>query len=460
MLSMRKEIAAQLRLAVPVVAVNLSLMSMNIVDSAMMGHVSTAGFAAVRQGHAVFWVPLSFGLGVLMALDPLMSQAVGARDTGAISRSLQRGLVLALLLSLPVGLLMLTAGDLLHWLGQPPSIIAVAADYAQTCAWALPGLLLFAALRRSLESMGRVAPLVVVAVVANLVNGLLDWVLIRGELGFPKMGAHGCALATVACSYVMFGLLIVLTRKDLLPHILPWQPRTFSIGPLLRMLWLGVPIGLTVALEIGAFNAVTFVMGWFGEVEIAANGIVLSLASVSFMVPLGLGTAAAVRVGRAVGAGDPERMRQAARVALVCGALVMCGFAILFVSLPGLLLSAFSKDPRVLALALTFMPLAAAFQLFDGLQVVGGGVLRGVGDVRFPMLANFVGYWILALPLGVLWARRWDGGPQALWCALGVALAFVAIVLVLRVRNQLAGDVQRLDLEIVPEASAGEAKSM
>ena len=458
MLSMRKEFAAQLRLAVPVVAVNLSLMSMNIVDSAMMGHVSTAGFAAVRQGHAVFWVPTAFALGVLMALDPLVSQAVGARDEGAISRSLQRGLLLALLLSLPVALLMLGASDLLQWLGQPPAIIAVAADYAQTCAWGLPGLLLFAALRRSLESMGRVAPLVVVVVVANLVNGLLDWLLIRGELGFPKMGAHGCALATVACSYVMPCLLIAITRRKLLPHLFPWVPRAFSVGPLMRMLWLGLPIGFTMALEIGAFNAVTFVMGWFGEAEIAANGIVLSLASVSFMVPLGLGTAAAVRVGRAVGAGDRLRMRQAARVALLCGALAMCGFVVVFVSIPGLLLSAFSKDPSVLALALTFMPFAAAFQLFDGLQVVAGGVLRGVGDVRFPMLANFFGYWILALPLGVLWARRWGGGPQALWCALGVALAFVATVLVLRVRSQLAGDIRRLDLETASNASAGKVK--
>jgi MATE family multidrug resistance protein len=188
-------------------------------------------------------------------------------------------------------------------------------------------------------------------------------------------------------------------------------------------------------------------MGWFGEFEIAANGIVLSLASVSFMVPLGLSTAAAVRVGHAVGAGDPQGMRRAARVALGLGAAVMGGFGLLFVGVPALLLAVFSEDPEVLALALTFMPLAAGFQMFDGLQVVASGVLRGVGDVRVPMLANFVGYWVLALPLGVLWARRWGGGPAAMWWALGGALAFVAVVLVLRVRNKLAGDIRRIDLD-------------
>lgn len=456
MLPLHRELAAQIRLSIPVIAVNLSLVSMNTVDSAMMGQESTAGLAAIRQGYAVLWVPLSFAVGVLLALDPVVAQAVGARDEGAVGRSVQRGLLMALLLSVPVGLLMLAAGDILRLLDQPPEIISVAQTYAQTCAWGLPGLLMFAALRRSLQAMGRLAPIVVVAVVANLVNAGLDWVLIRGAWGVPAMGAYGCALATVACNYIMMGLLLMLCWRDLRPWLLPIRPRAFAWRPLLRLLALGTPIGLTMALEVGAFNAVTFVMGWFSEFEIAANGIVLSIASTSFMIPLGISTAAAVRVGHAVGAGDPEGMRRAALVSLSCGAAMMIVFGLVFIAVPTLLLSMFTNDEQVLALALTFMPLAAGFQLFDGLQVVASGVLRGVGDVRVPMLANFVGYWVVALPLGVLWARRWGGGPQAMWWALGVALAFVAVVLVLRVRHRLARDIQRIDLDAPRKRSSAE----
>ncbi len=447
MSAIRAELGAQMRLAIPVVMVNLSLMTMNVVDSAVMGHVSTTGFAAVRQGHALLWVPLAFCMGMLLALDPLVAQALGAKDEPAVGRAVQRGLVTALLLCIPMGLAMIWAEPALIALQQPAEIIPDATDYAQTCAWGVPGMLLFVALRRSLQALGRMRPLVVVVVIANIVNAALDWALIRGEFGFPALGAHGCALATVVCNYLMLVLVLVLTWRDLKPLLYPLRPRALALGPLLRLAVMGLPIGLAMALEVGAFNAITFIMGKFGTLAVAANAIVITLASTSFMLPLGLSTAAAVRVGHAVGAGDPVAMRLAAKVALGCGAGVMGCFGLLFVILPEPLLKIFSTDPEVLALALTFVPLAAGFQLFDGLQVVAAGVLRGIGETRVPMLANLVGYWVLALPLGLVWAFSWGGGPQAMWWALGAGLGFVALILVWRVRRRLARDVARIDIE-------------
>ncbi len=448
MSTLRDELRAQVRLAVPVIGVNLGLMSMNIVDSAIIGHVSTAGLSAVSLGHAVLWVPLSFGVGLVMALDPLVSQAFGAKDDAAVARALQRGLVLALAVAVPLLVLLLLGADAaMAALDQPEELRDTAAAYTRITALGLPALLVFVALRRSLQALGRLRPIVWVTLLANVVNAAVDWALVRGEWGFPQLGARGCAVATTTCNVVMVVLLLAFTWRDLGPHLLPVRERVLALAPLGRMLKLGVPIGLALALEAGAFNAVTLVMGWFGTLELAANRVVLTLATASFMLPLGLSTAAAVRVGHAVGAGDPEGMRRAARVALGTGAVVMGAFALLFVAAPLTLLSAFTDDREVLELALVFVPLAAGFQLFDGLQVVAAGVLRGIGDTRVPMLVNLVGYWILALPLGTLAARRWGGGPQAMWWALGGGLLFAAVALVLRIRNRFAGEIAKLDVD-------------
>jgi len=442
----RSELRVQLGLAAPVALINLAMLGMGAVDTALMGRFSTDGMAAVSLGHSVFWVPASFGVGVLMSLDALVSQAHGARDAPAIARALQRGLLLALLLSLPIGLLLLASRPLLVALGQPPTLIGDASAYARLMALGLPALFLFVTLRLSLQAIGRLRTIMVVALLANGLNYVLDRWLIFGGLGVAPLGAVGSALATVACQWTMVGLLLLLARGPLGPHLRPIRQQVFAWAPLRRMLALGLPIGCAFVLETGAFNAVTVLMGRLGTIELAANRCVLLLATVSFMVPLGLSTAAAVRCGHTLGAGDPAGTRRAAGVSIGLTAGVMLAIAGAFLVAPRALVGLFSVDGQVVALAVSLLPLVAAFQLMDGLQVVAAGILRGWGDTRWPALANFGAYWLLALPLGAAWALR-GGGPHALWWSLGGGLGLVALVLLARVRRQMARQLVRIDLE-------------
>lgn len=471
MSSWRIELSAQVRLATPVIAVNLAMMAMGVVDTQMAGHLSTTALAAIGLGHAWVWCPLSFGMGVVMALDPLVAQARGARDEPAVARALQRGLAMALVLSVPVAALLLAARAVFEGLGAvelgellgqgatgdavrsalgpmvPASVIPDAAGYARISALGVPAMLVFIALRQTLQALGHLRAIMVVALAANLVNVLFNWLLMYGHWGLPRLGALGCAWASVIVEVFMVLVLLLITRPVVKPYLWPVRRQALQLRPFVRLFALGAPIGLAIALEGGAFNGIQFLMGSFGETVMAGHRTAIVLASVSFMVPLGISTAAAVRVGHAVGAGDPQGVRRAAWVALVAGALTMSCFGFAFVSWPRELAMIFTPDLDVIAVTAGLMPLAGAFQLFDGLQVVAAGVLRGTADTRWPSVLNFVGYWILGLPLGVWWAFRRDAGPQALWWGLAGGLAFVALALIWRVTRRLSQVIQRVDLE-------------
>lgn len=452
MTSLRAELAAQVRLAGPVALVNLSMMSMGVVDTTMAGDLSTSAQAAIGLGHAWVWCPLSFAMGLVLAIDPLVAQARGARDEPGMARAVQRGLILAALASLPVAGVLLAsraAFALLPQLGidLDQALVPAAAGYAEVSTLGVPAMLGFLALRTTLQAMERVAVIVGVALVANLLNVLGNGVLMNGWLGFPSLGAVGSAWSTVICQWFLVVALLVVARRSLGPVVWPPRERVLALRPLLRMAGLGLPIGVAIALESGAFNMVQFLMADYGAAIMAGHRTAIVIASTSFMVPLGISAAAAVRVGHAVGEGDLPSARRAARVALALGALVMLGFGALFVLLPGPLARAFSMDPAVTAVTLTLLPVAAAFQLFDGLQVVAAGVLRGTADTVWPSLLNFVGYWVVGLPAGAYWAFGHDGGALALWWGLAGGLLLVALALLWRVVARLSGEVVRFDAE-------------
>jgi len=441
------ELRRQCALAAPIAAVSLGMMAMGVVDVVMVGRVSEADLAAVALGHLVVFGVLSFGLGLLMVLDPVIAQAVGARDERALRRGLQRGLLLATLLAVPAAAVMTLAGPLLDALDQPPRVAAIASRYA---LWSIPGapaFLLFVALRSTLQAMQRLRPIVVTILVANAANAALNWVLVFGNLGSPPLGAAGCGLATSIARWIMVATLLLASRRVLGPYLRPLDPIALHAEPLLRMARLGAPIGLQVMLEIMAFNTIGVFMGWFGEEQIGGHQITLSLSSIAFMLPLGIGQAAAVRCGQAVGRQDPGGVRRAAWVALVIGPAVMLGSATLFLTLPETLVRLYTDLPGPAAVALTLLPLAALFQVADGTQVVAMGVLRGLADTRFPMLVNFVGYWLFGLPLGLATAFVLGAGPAGLWWGLVFSLTAVALVLLVRVRRCLSRTVARVRLD-------------
>jgi len=439
--SWREEVRQQTRLALPIVLVQVGLMMLNVVDVIMVGHVegdAATQLAAVAIGGLYVWLWMGASMGILTALDPLVAQAAGAGDHESIARSMQRGLLLALLLSLPIGLLVLPVEAVLRWWGQSPEVVTLAATFARWQVWSVPAFLGFVVLRQSLQALHRVRPIVIAMVVGNLTNLLLDWVLIHGHLGLPALKSEGCAIATSLSRWLMLVLLLGGGWPVLAGYLRPLRAEAARGAALLRQMRLGLPIGVQYLLEMGAFAYVTVTMGSIGANEVAGHQITLNLASLSFMVPLGISAAAAVRVGHAVGRRDHAGMRRAAGVAVIAGAATMAVFAAIFALAPRLLGRCYTDEPDVIAMVALLLPVAAAFQIFDGIQIVCAGVLRGCGDLRVPMLVNLLGFWLLGVPLSLALAFRGGMGPRGMWAGLAVALAFVAAVLLLRVRWRAA----------------------
>jgi multidrug resistance protein, MATE family len=264
----------------------------------------------------------------------------------------------------------------------------------------------------------------------------------------PAMGVAGSAWATTLSRWLLCLLLPALSWKLITPHLHPLRPEIASVAPLGRMIRLGTPIGAQYVLEFGAFAFVALMMGWLGTRQMAGHQVAINLASLTFMVPLGVADAASVLVGRAVGRGDPAGARGSARAALVCAVTFMSCTAILFLTLPGVLAGWYTRDAAVLAVAVALIPLAGVFQVFDGLQTVAGGILRGLGHTSSPMLINLLGYWLIGLPVSAYLGFVRGIGPVGLWWGLVLGLGVVATVLLARVRIGLARQQIRVQIDL------------
>jgi MATE family multidrug resistance protein len=438
-------------LAVPVVFVQLGLMAMAVVDTMIVGRLSATALAGVAVANIYLFGLGGFGLGVLMSLDPVVSQAFGARDEAAVARALQRGIVMAVVLGVLAALSFIPVRAALTALGQAPEIIDAAVPYLQVQWPSMFAFFLGIALRQTLQALGHLRPIVIATAVANVVNGFLCWGLVFGHGGLPRLGILGAGIATTFARWLMVLLVLALAWRDLRPR-LAWRRDTLHLAPLLRMLRIGLPIGLQVELEYGLFATVGLMMGHVGPIAAGAHQIALNLASLTFMVPLGVSSAGSVLVGRAVGAGDATAARRSGVAALVTGAGFMTLSASLFLLVPRALARAYTPDPAVVALAAALIPIAGMFQVFDGLQVVSIGVLRGVGDTRTPMIVNAIGYWGCALPLSLWLGFGLGWGPRGLWWGLVFGLMVVAAILLTRVRRRLWGRLERLRVDEGAEA--------
>ena len=436
-----------MRLAVPVVFVQLGFMTMGVVDTLMVGRLSATALAAVALGNLYFFNVAIFSQGTLMALDPLVAQAIGANEKDAVSRAIQRGLLIAIMLSVLTALLLAPAAPMLRLLRQPAEIIPDAAAYARiSIAGAIP-YLAFVVLRQSLQAMHRVAPIVWTMIVANVTNAGLNWVFVYGHLGSPALGVAGSAIATAISRWIMTALLLMLAWRELRPALIPMRSDSWQWQPIARMLGIGLPIGAQQGLEVSAFGAIGLLMGVIGTVAMAAHQIAITLASLTFMVPLGVATAGAVRVGHAIGAGDEARARAAVRAAYICGVGFMTLTAAAFLSMPHLLSSMFTRDIEVATLASLLLPIAGVFQVFDGAQAVGAGVLRGAGDTTAPLYVMLASYWIVGVPVSAYLGFRTNLGAAGLWWGFVVSLAAVAIVLLLRIRTVFGRGLTRVRVE-------------
>jgi MATE family multidrug resistance protein len=430
------EVSAELRrlsvLATPIVATQLGTMMMGVVDMVMVGGLGSDALAAAALGGVWTMGTLIIGMGVTLGMDPLLTQAHGAGDGRAVGLTLQRGLVMALLASVPIMVLWFWTGPALVLAGQSPVLSGMAHDYVIVQLPSAIGFLGFTVLRSYLQGRSIVAPALWITLLANIVNAGLNWLLIFGELGFPALGLTGAGIATGVTRVLMFVALALLIWRTGLHHGAwqPWSRAAFAPAGLRAIALLGVPVGLQLGLEMWAFQAATLFAGWLGEVELAAHTIVLNLASLAFMVPLGISMAAVTRVGNLLGAGDRGGAQRASWIALGMGAGVMCVSSVSFIALRWVLPRAYTADPAVVVAAASLLPIAAAFQLFDGMQVVGGGILRGMGRTRPAAWFNLLGYYVLGLPLALYLAFETAMGVAGIWWGLTLGLFVVAASLV------------------------------
>lgn len=427
------EVKAIARLAAPVVTAQLGMMMLGVVDVMMVGRVDEHAMAAVAAGHTFAFALMIFAIGVVMVLDPVVAQAWGAREPEAVSQAFWRGSVLACAMSLVIGVGLWCGEPLMRWLMGDTPIVDEAYRYAIWLVPGLPAYFLFNVVRQVLQAMSVVRPIVVATIVGNLANLVFNYAFIFGELGAPEMGAPGSAVSTSICRFVMLGMLIFAAYPALKKVIRPPDRKVLEPRPYLPLVARGSQIGLQSALEVWLFNAVGILMVRMGSVEMAGHQVALNLASVSFMVPFGIGAAAATRVGNAVGRGDTPGARRAAFGSLFLGGTVMIVSAILFVLFPSALAAMYTHESSVIAMAALLLPVAAIFQVFDGVQAVGCGVLRGIADTKVAAIINFFGFWVIGLPT-CYWLGHVRGlGPVGLWWGLTLSLAVVAVLLVLRI---------------------------
>lgn len=420
-----------LRLAGPVIAAEVGWLLMGVVDTVMVGPLGPAAIGAVGAGTILFMTVIMIGFGMLLALDTFVAQSYGAGRVDECHRWLFAGVQLAAVLSVVLSIVAFGAVRLLPSVGFHPDVLAELEPYSAAIIWSTPALLAYVVFRRYLQAMNLARPVMLALVLANITNAGANWVLIYGKLGFPAFGVVGSAYATVFSRVIMAAFLfaIILYRERERPSGLHDVPFVIDWSRIWAIVRLGAPAAGQILLEVGVFAAASALAATIAPAAVAAHQIVLNIVGLVFMVPFGLGTAAAVRVGQAVGRGDPNGVRAAGATALALGTITMTLSALLFALAPRLLLRTFTSDPLVMDVGAGLFLVAAVFQLFDGLQTVTTGALRGLGNTHVPMVANLIGHWAIGLPIAYFLCFQRGWGVQGLWAGLAIGLILVGSTL-------------------------------
>ena len=451
-----------IRLSVPVILAELGWIAMSVVDTMMVGPLGPEAIGAVSIGAGLHFTSAIFGMGLLFGLDTIVSQAFG----GGRLRDGQRGLIQALNLavgvSIPLTLIQIVLADRLADFGLAPGVGPLTAPYLKAMAWGTLPLLVLTAFRRYLQALNLVRPIMVALVSANLVNWLANWLLIWGKFGLPRLGVEGSGWSTTIARVYMAVFLIAVAVLRERGGSAFWKGTLGVDRPMLgALIRLGLPAAIQIGLEMGVFAVATMLAGRLSAASLASHQVALNLASVTFMIPLGIASAGSVRVGHAIGRRDPRGAASAgwATIALGVGSMAVC--AIVLIAVPRTLASWFTDDPETLAIATRLLRVAACFQLFDGLQVVATGVLRGAGDTRTAMVGGLVAHWGIGLPIGAWLGLGRGWGVVGLWVGLSSGLISASIIClsawVRKVRRLGLSDLGRVEIrgpaEIQPSAA-------
>lgn len=434
---------ATLALGLPLVGTQIAQIAIATTDVIMLGWYGTEELASTVLGSQAFFVVFIFGSGFANAILPLAAQAEGRNDPTHVRRSVRMGMWILLLYAVVAMPLLWQLEPALIALGQKPELAALASDYIRIAQWGMFPAVMMMALRSFFAARSRAAIVLWSALFGTLVNGILNYGLIFGNFGMPEMGVRGAAVASVFSSTVIFlimaGWALFHPRHQqyrLFQRF--WRPEWPAFFEVFR---LGLPIGLTILAETGLFLAASVMMGWLGTVPLAAHGIAIQLASISFMVPLGLSNAATVRVGQAYGRGDMPGLARAAHVVMGLSVVISFAAAALFWLLPEALVSLFIDNTNVdagelLAVAVPLVLVAAAFQIVDAIQVIAAGLLRGIKDTRTPMVIAVISYWPIGLSAAYGLGFGLGYGGPGIWAGLAIGLGVAAVLLNLRFINR------------------------
>ena len=443
----RQEIRPMLRLAAPLAMAELGWMAMGFVDTIMAGRLGAAAIGAGSLGSMLFYPIVICGVGMLAGMDTMVSQAFGARDDATCRRTLVQGLWVAAGVAPVVALLLALTIPLLRAVGTNPRVMELLGPFVHALLWGVPPLLFYSAFRRYLQGMNIVKPITFAVVSANLLNFAGNWLFMYGNWGAPRLGLTGSGYSTsISRVYIALVLLIAVLRHQRLqseprpgypsgvrsdPAIADDAP--FSFRPhfpiIRRLLALGFPSALQIFVEGAVFGAVTVMAARFDEVSLAAHSIAVNVVSITFMVPLGISSAAAVRVGQAVGRKDPPGIAVSGWTALLLGAAFMTAAGLALAIVPRWIARLYTPEVAVIGASAALLRIAALFEIFDGLQVVATGALRGLGDTRTPAIAHFVGYWIIGMPVAWFLCFTYGWGVTGIWVGLTSALILIGTLL-------------------------------
>jgi MATE family multidrug resistance protein len=433
------EFRALFLLAWPLIVAQLARSALFTTDVIVLGWLGAQYVAAGALANALFVCILLFGIGVVGAVAPMAAQAIGAKDRRTVRRTVRSGIWLAVVLNFALFPLAWNIGPIYAWMGQDPELIALADIFIHAAIWSLLPQFMFIALQSFLNAHGATRAVLLISVAGVIVNLLANYVLVFGNWGFPRLGIMGSGLATSIVNFAMLAIAIAyiqMHKRFRRYHI--WH-RVFDIdwARMWALVKIGGPIGAMLLAEVGLFTTASLLQGWLGEAELAAHSVALTIASLAFMVPLGISHATTVRVGIALGERNKDGIRKAGWAALVLTIAFMSFTAMLFFLFPnqivGLFLnSGIAENQAPLALAASFLIVAGLFQLFDGAQVVMGAALRGMSDTNMPLIIALVGYWAVGFPIAWYLGFQSPLRGTGVWFGLMAGLAAVAGVLTIR----------------------------
>lgn len=433
-MTLKDHLNTTFHLAYPVMLSQLGQVSVGVADSMMVGRLGALPLAAASLGNSIFFVLMMFGIGISMGITPLISIADGKGKTNRISRLFSHGLWINVATSILLTVVVLGLSQGLHFLDQPEEVVVLAIPYLLIITASLLPMMVFQTFKQMAEGLSQTKQAMYITIFCNLINIFLNWVLIWGYLGAPAMGLNGAGWATLISRVLMMILMggYIFYSQRYRIFKLSLSIRNASLPMFSRILKIGIPTGFQFIFEVSAFSAAAIMMGWIGVNALAGHQIALNLASISYMMATGLATAGMIRVSNQIGKGNIKAMREAGMVVFGMVIVFMFSAAVLFIAARFYLPTLYIDDPEVIVLSASLLIIAGLFQLSDGVQVVGLGVLRGMEDVKVPTLVTLMAYWVLGLPLGYLFAFELGMAEKGIWYGLFIGLSITAVMLFYR----------------------------